>query len=149
MNIYIASHAHHIESVSAKYLTETLYKHALQPKYVVSIPWGNDGDILLSDNTCVVHRSTEGSFEGKYKRGKCGLDLWQRHNLLTVILDMRRATVHDDSFQAWGLNDRTAERMGYRWFMKHLLLATRCLPWCLQNVTKATISSLQQGSYSF
>ena len=116
MNLYIASHVHHIEGVSAeksKQLIDMLYKHACQSKYVVSIPWESAGDMILWDNTCVMHRATGGSFEGKYKRGKRGMFLWRTDNLLTIVIDMRRATVHDSSSQAWGLNDRSAERMGY------------------------------------
>lgn len=97
MNLYIASHAHHIEGVSAeksKELLSTLYKHACQSKYVVSIDWQNNGDLLLWDNTCVMHRAAGGSFEGKYKR------------------DMRRTTVHDGSIHGWGLNEQTTDRMG-------------------------------------
>lgn len=97
MNLYIASHAHHIEGVSAeksKELLSMLYAHACQPKYVVSIDWQNDGDLLLWDNTCVMHRAAGGSFEGKYVR------------------DMRRATVHDGSIHAWGLNEQSTDRMG-------------------------------------
>lgn len=98
MNLYIASHAHHIEGVSpekSQQILSTVYKHACQPKYVVSIDWQNDGDLILWDNTCVMHRAAGGSFEGKYKR------------------DMRRATVHDGSSHAWGLNEKGSEtRMG-------------------------------------
>lgn len=75
MNLYIASHVHHIEGVSrekSQQLVERLYRHACQPKYVVSIPWENAGDMILWDNTCVMHRATGGSFEGKYKRGEFG-----------------------------------------------------------------------------
>ncbi|KAK4505562.1 hypothetical protein PRZ48_003525 [Zasmidium cellare] len=71
MNLYIASHVHHIEGISrekSQQLIEKLYQHACQPKYVVSIPWENAGDMILWDNTCVMHRATGGSFEGKYKR---------------------------------------------------------------------------------
>lgn len=73
MNLYIASHVHHIEGASrekSQQLIERLYKHACQPKYVVSIPWENAGDMILWDNTCVMHRATGGGFEGKYKRGE-------------------------------------------------------------------------------
>lgn len=97
MNLYIASHAHHIEGVSAeksKELLSTLYAHACQPRYVVSIDWQNNGDLLLWDNTCVMHRAAGGSFEGKFKR------------------DMRRTTVHDGSAHAWGLNEKSTDRMG-------------------------------------
>lgn len=50
MNLYIASHAHHIEDVSeekSKELISTLYKHACQEKYVVSVPWKNNGDLVM------------------------------------------------------------------------------------------------------
>ena len=86
MNLYIASHAHHVEGVSrekSKEIIDTVYKHACQPKYVVSIEWKNDGDLVLWDNCAVMHRAAGGSFEGKYRR------------------DMRRATVHDGSVHAW------------------------------------------------
>ena len=98
MNLYIASHAHHVEGVSAeksKELLSFLYKHACQPKYVVSIDWQN--------NTCVMHRAAGGSFEGKFRR------------------DMRRATVHDGSSQAWGLNEQSNDRMGYVNYMDNKL----------------------------
>ncbi|EME86877.1 uncharacterized protein MYCFIDRAFT_151887 [Pseudocercospora fijiensis CIRAD86] len=73
MNLYIASHVHHVEGIDreeSRRLINTLYKHACQPKYVVSIPWESPGDVILWDNTAVMHRSTGGSFEGQYKRGK-------------------------------------------------------------------------------
>ncbi|KAL1296531.1 hypothetical protein AAFC00_000039 [Neodothiora populina] len=98
MNLYIASHVHHIEGVSAEKSAElirTLYAHACQPKYTVSIEWKNNGDLIVWDNTCVMHRATGGSFEGKYKR------------------DMRRATVHDGSVHAWGLNEKSDNRQGF------------------------------------
>lgn len=98
MNLYIASHAHHIEGISpekSKQLLETLYKHACSPKYCVAIDWTDNSDLILWDNTCVMHRATGGTFEGKYKR------------------DMRRATVHDGSIHAWGLNEKSTDRMGY------------------------------------
>ena len=97
MNLYIAAHAHHVEDVSlekSKELINSLYKHACQPKYVVSFDWKNNGDLVLWDNTCVMHRAAGGAFEGKYKR------------------DMRRATVHDSSIHAWGLNEQSTNRMG-------------------------------------
>ncbi|EMC98072.1 hypothetical protein BAUCODRAFT_66647 [Baudoinia panamericana UAMH 10762] len=78
MNLYIASHVHHIENVPPEYskvLLDKLYKHACNPKYTVAIDWTEDSDLILWDNTCVMHRATGGSFEGKHVR------------------DMRRATV--------------------------------------------------------
>lgn len=54
---------------------------------------------VVWDNTCVLHRSTGGSYEGKYKR------------------DLRRTTVHDMSSHAWGLNEVGATwRSGLPWF---------------------------------
>jgi len=47
------------------------------------------------DNTCVMHRATGGSFEGKYAR------------------DMRRTTVHDASSTAWGLNNVGEVKQGF------------------------------------
>lgn len=98
MNLYFASHIHHIEGLSeqeSKELIDLLYSHAKQPKYVVSIEWENNGDLILWDNTCVMHRAAGGSYEGKFKR------------------DMRRATVHDSSSYAWGLNEKVDTRQGY------------------------------------
>lgn len=95
MNLYIASHVHHIEGLSLEKsdeLFEKLYTHATQQKYVLSVEWENNGDLVVWDNTCVIHRATGGSFEGKYRR------------------DMRRATVHDGSSTAWGLNDRRTDK---------------------------------------
>jgi alpha-ketoglutarate-dependent 2,4-dichlorophenoxyacetate dioxygenase len=97
MNLYIAAHAHHIEGIesdSSKELLDRLYEHAKQSKYVFEVEWKNVGDLVIWDNTCVMHRAVGGSFEGKYRR------------------DMRRTTVHDGSSQAWGLNEHTDERQG-------------------------------------
>ncbi|KAK4988737.1 hypothetical protein LTR50_003701 [Elasticomyces elasticus] len=98
LNLYIASHVHHIEGVSAERseeLIDELYAHACRPEYTVSLEWLNDSDLFLWDNTCVMHRAVGGAFEGKYKR------------------DMRRATVHDSSSHAWGMNEKSATRQGY------------------------------------
>lgn len=100
-NLYVASHLHHIEGSepedrgALEALRERLYRHATQDRYVVSVDWDHEGDLVIWDNTCVMHRATPGEYEGKYPR------------------DMRRATVHDGSSQAWGLNDRTAARQAY------------------------------------
>lgn len=42
-----------------------------------------------------MHRASGGSYEGKYVR------------------DMRRATVHDSSSMAWGLNQVSTARQGF------------------------------------
>ncbi|KAF1986361.1 alpha-ketoglutarate-dependent 2,4-dichlorophenoxyacetate dioxygenase [Aulographum hederae CBS 113979] len=97
-NIYIAAHAHHIEGLSyeeSRAILDKLYKHSCQKKYTISVPWENNGDVVLWDNTCVMHRAAGGSYAGKYKR------------------DMRRATVHDMSSTAWGLNPHVDTRQGF------------------------------------
>lgn len=97
-NLYMASHVHHIEGLEkpeSDRLRDMLYQHATQGRYVVSVGWGNDGDLVVWDNTCVMHRANPGDYEGKYVR------------------DMRRATVHDQSSQAWGLNEQSGFRQGF------------------------------------
>ena len=97
-NLYIAAHAHHIEKLSpeeSEDLLQRLMKHATQSKYVVSIPWVNVGDLVIWDNTCVMHRAAGGTYEGRYRR------------------DLRRTTVHDGSSQAWGLNEQADTREGF------------------------------------
>lgn len=89
-NLYIAAHCHHLEPLpkdESDVLLDKLMKHVTQPKYVLSVDWANEGDVVAWDNTCVLHRATGGSFEGKFRR------------------DMRRTTVHDDSPTAWGFNE--------------------------------------------
>jgi alpha-ketoglutarate-dependent 2,4-dichlorophenoxyacetate dioxygenase len=93
-NLYLSTHCHHLETSDCKPLpegeSEALFKrlleHVTRPRYIMSINWLNDGDMVAWDNTAVMHRATGGSFEGKFVR------------------DVRRTTVHDDSSTAWGLN---------------------------------------------
>lgn len=96
--MYIASHVHHLEGPESvekmQVLFSELYTHATQEKYVVEIPWSQPGDLIIWDNTCTMHRAVGGPFLRKHKR------------------DMRRATVHDSSSQAWGLNEHTDVRQG-------------------------------------
>ena len=97
MNLYIAAHAHHIEGIDpdrSRALLDKLYEHAKQPQYLLEIEWEGTGDLVMWDNTCTMHRAVEGTFEGRYRR------------------DMRRATVHDGSSQAWGLNEHNDQRQG-------------------------------------
>jgi alpha-ketoglutarate-dependent 2,4-dichlorophenoxyacetate dioxygenase len=93
MNLYIAAHVHHIEGAEDE-LFGRLYEHAKQEKYVFEVEWESRGDLVVWDNTCVMHRAVGGRFEGVYKR------------------DMRRATVHDGGREAWGLNERSDVRQG-------------------------------------
>ena len=75
-------------------LFNQLYQHAKSDKYTVEIEWVSPGDLVIWDNTCTMHRAVSGQFLRKYRR------------------DMRRATVHDSSSQAWGLNEHTDVRQG-------------------------------------
>ncbi|KAH4936112.1 hypothetical protein HBI23_053510 [Parastagonospora nodorum] len=96
-NLYIAHHAHHIDGLSqdvGQEVIRNLLSHATQEKYTIEVEWESNGDIIIWDNTCVMHAARRGAFEGKYVR------------------DMRRATVHDQSSTAWGLNERTDYRAG-------------------------------------
>jgi alpha-ketoglutarate-dependent 2,4-dichlorophenoxyacetate dioxygenase len=98
MNLYVAAHVHHLEGPDGQQppakLFEDLYKHACDDKYIVQIEWQNAGDMIIWDNTCVMHRALGGEFRTKYRR------------------DMRRVTVHDGSSTAWGLNEKTDKRAG-------------------------------------
>lgn len=99
-NLYVAAHLYRLEGAEKEEsdrLIKMLYEHACQRRFVVSVDWENEGDLVMWDNTSVMHRATEGDYEGKYAR------------------DMRRATVHDTSSQAWGLNDPSAPQNGFDW----------------------------------
>jgi len=96
MNLYIAAHAHHIEGLSAEessQLLKQLMDHATQEKYQMSLQWRNVGDLVIWDNTAVMHRA--GKMTGRFPR------------------DMRRTTVHDDSSQAWGQNQEGEKNPGF------------------------------------
>lgn len=88
--LYVTSYSHHIEGMpleEGQALLKELMEHVTQPKYVFQHEWANNGDIVIWDNTAVLHRATAGSYEGKYVR------------------DMRRTCVMDASKDAFGLND--------------------------------------------
>lgn len=88
--LYVTSYAHHIEGMpieEGQALLKELMEHITQPKYVFKHYWANNGDIVIWDNTAVLHRATPGAYEGKYRR------------------DMRRTCVMDASKDAFGLND--------------------------------------------
>ncbi|CAG8979496.1 hypothetical protein HYALB_00011900, partial [Hymenoscyphus albidus] len=96
MNLYIASHAHHIEGLPKEQsdsLLRELMVHCTQGKYTFSVQWRQPGDLIIWDNTCCLHRS--GAIEGGYVR------------------DMRRTTVHDGSSMAWGMNREGERKQGF------------------------------------
>ncbi|KAK1762180.1 hypothetical protein QBC33DRAFT_581908 [Phialemonium atrogriseum] len=100
VNLYVGAHLHHIEGLSddeSTKLRDFLNKHVEQPKYVYTFNWEQPGDMVMWDNRATLHRAAGGSFAGKYRR------------------DLRRTTVHDDSANAWGLNDAEgASALGYQ-----------------------------------
>jgi alpha-ketoglutarate-dependent 2,4-dichlorophenoxyacetate dioxygenase len=88
---------HHLEDMPReesdeilKELTAQMYKD----KFRVTIPWEQEGDLIIWDNTSVQHRATGGSYEGKFPR------------------DMRRTTVKDMSSTRYGLNGEADWRVG-------------------------------------
>lgn len=88
-NLYIANHAYRVDQLpipEGRAEIDLILEHCTQPKYVHAHEWHAPGDFAIWDNTCVMHRACTGEFDGKYRR------------------DMRRATVHDTSSSAWGLN---------------------------------------------
>lgn len=99
MNLYVAAHAHHVDGVDeakSDALLKRLLDHTTQEKYRTSVAWENPSDLIIWDNTCVLHRAGSGTFAGKFKR------------------DLRRTTVHDASSTAWGLNDPSlSKRPGF------------------------------------
>lgn len=97
--LYITSYIHHIdggdkidetdneknEAATAQLLDE-LFAHADQPKYTYLMPWKNDTDLIMWDNTAVLHRATGGQYLTKHVR------------------DMRRTTSHDIGEYGMGRN---------------------------------------------
>ncbi|KAI1121209.1 Clavaminate synthase-like protein [Nemania abortiva] len=93
-NLYIASYTHSIvgmEPEEGTALIKELLAHISKPKYRLTIEWNEPGDMIIWDNTSVMHRATGGSYEGKFRR------------------DMRRTTVKDMSTARFGLNGEGSE----------------------------------------
>lgn len=72
-------------------LINELLAHVSKPKYRVTVPWQQNGDMVIWDNTSVMHRATGGTYEGIHCR------------------DMRRTTVKDMSTTRFGLNGEGAD----------------------------------------
>ncbi|OQU93618.1 hypothetical protein CLAIMM_00100 [Cladophialophora immunda] len=88
--LYVTSYAYSIEDMpleEGQKLLKELADHAKQPRYVFEHHWDSPGDVVIWDNTAVLHRATSGAYEGKHVR------------------DMRRTCVMDSGRQAYGLND--------------------------------------------
>lgn len=90
-DLYVTSYMHKIEGMSQEEsdkLLKELKDHAAQEKYIHTVYWENNGDMIMWDNTGVLHRATDGSgYIGKYVR------------------DMRRTSCWDSGKYAWGEND--------------------------------------------
>ncbi|CAK7203612.1 hypothetical protein SEUCBS139899_006349 [Sporothrix eucalyptigena] len=102
--LYITSYIHHIDGwdeeksdvdneAATVELVDELFRHADQPKYTYLMPWINDTDFIMWDNTAVLHRATGGPYLTKHVR------------------DMRRTTSHDVGKHGMGMN-KEAFRQG-------------------------------------
>ncbi|PGG99750.1 hypothetical protein AJ80_09294 [Polytolypa hystricis UAMH7299] len=90
--LYLTSYIHHIDGMSddeSQILLDELFTHATQPKYRQLVPWENDSDLIMWDNTAVLHRATGGAY------------------LAENVRDMRRTTSHDTGVHRFGMNDPT------------------------------------------
>ena len=89
--LLVTTYAHHFDGETmeeSKPLLDELMAHATQDKYVCTVKYENNGDMVMWDNTAVMHRATDTSrFAGKYRR------------------DMRRTTVKDTGKYGWGENE--------------------------------------------
>ncbi|KAH6878538.1 hypothetical protein BKA58DRAFT_452636 [Alternaria rosae] len=96
--LYVGNYLHHIENADGTplpeeenaFLIKKLISHVTRPENVLRLEWYDNGDMVAWDNVSTLHRTTGGSYEGKFTR------------------DMRRTTVKDNSSETWGLNS-TAE----------------------------------------
>jgi len=91
--LYVTSYIHHIDGMTdeaSQALVDELFAHAAQPQYCNRIMWENKSDLVMWDNTAVLHRATGGAYLTKHVR------------------DMRRTTSHDTSPQGCGMNDSNA-----------------------------------------
>ncbi|KAL1887316.1 hypothetical protein Sste5346_010298 [Sporothrix stenoceras] len=97
--LYITSYIHNINGwdninenddigndAAAAELMNELFAHADQPKYTYLMPWKNDTDLIMWDNTAALNRATGEQYLTKHAR------------------DMRRTTSHDVGKHGMGLN---------------------------------------------
>ena len=90
-NLYVTSYMYCMEGMTPEEsapIIKKLLDHATQEKYVYTVEWKNVGDMIMWDNTSVLHRATDSApFQTKYRR------------------DVRRATALDSGAYAWGENE--------------------------------------------
>ncbi len=93
-NLYIASHLHHIDGMDetlGKELILRLRKKVEEPKYVAKVYYKQPGDVVIWDNTAVVHRA--GGNEGEGWAGK-------------HVRDVRKWMTYDNTEEEWGHNSK-------------------------------------------
>ena len=86
-DLFVDSHLHHIEGMDDEESKKFILKLRMmveQDKYVLKIFYKNPGDVIIWDNTAVVHRAGAGSWAGKYPR------------------DVHKWMAYDNSEQEWG-----------------------------------------------
>lgn len=91
--LYIASHLHHIEGMDEEESTALilkLRKHVEKEKYITKVYYDQPGDVVVWDNTAVLHRA--GGNEGEGWAGK-------------HVRDLRKWMAFDNSPEEWGLNE--------------------------------------------
>ncbi|EXJ70800.1 uncharacterized protein A1O5_05790 [Cladophialophora psammophila CBS 110553] len=100
MNLYITTYAHHFDGETigqSRPLVNELLDHVSQEKYLLTVEWENNGDMVMWDNTAVLHRATPGgAYTTKYKR------------------DMRRTSTKDSSSYGWGVDPNATWEAGLR-----------------------------------
>ncbi|KAH8901426.1 taurine catabolism dioxygenase [Thozetella sp. PMI_491] len=89
-NLYVTTYAHHFDGQTmeeSQPLLSSLLDWVSQSKYKLSVPYENNGDLVMWDNRAVLHRATStGTYDGHHRR------------------DMRRTTVKDSGAFGWGEN---------------------------------------------
>jgi alpha-ketoglutarate-dependent 2,4-dichlorophenoxyacetate dioxygenase len=90
-NLYLSAYACSFDGQTREEsapLIKEILAHITQEKYVHTIYWNNPGDLVMWDNTAVLHRATDATpYLTKYRR------------------DVRRISVYDTGKYAWGEND--------------------------------------------
>lgn len=93
--LYIASHLHHIDGMPEPQSSELilkLRKKVEESKYVAQVFYEQPGDVVIWDNTAVVHRAGGGTWQGKFRR------------------DVRKWMTFDNTTEEWGLNDKNSQK---------------------------------------
>jgi len=96
--LFVTSYTHSIEGLpveEGQKILKELSDHVAQEKYKLTVNYESPGDLVIWDNTSVLHRALkDGSYVGKYRR------------------DMRRISTFDTSSYEYGLNQKKQEWQG-------------------------------------